>query len=83
MYQIRSLQTVPITPGKAWDFLSDPENLKKLTPEHMGFHILSGSDRPMFPGQIIEYKISPFPCIGVKLLINLRLLADWNWHGDC
>lgn len=82
MYQIRSLQAVPITPGKAWDFLSDPANLKKLTPEHMGFHILSGSERPMFPGQIIEYKISPFRGITTRWVTEISHVQEGEYFVD-
>ena len=52
LYQLHSKQALPISKKEAWDFLSNPSNLKVITPEHMGFHILSGADRPMFPGQI-------------------------------
>ena len=45
----------------AWDFFSNPENLNSLTPQDMNFKILSGADRPMYSGQIIIYKVSPFP----------------------
>ncbi len=30
----------------------------------MGFHILSGADRPMFAGQIIQYRVTPV--LGIK-----------------
>lgn len=59
-YQLHAKQAFPITKQKAWDFLSDPKNLKVITPDHMGFNILSGADRPMFQGQIIQYVVKPF-----------------------
>ena len=55
LYQLHSKQALPISKEKAWDFLSDPANLKIITPDHMGFNILSGTDRAMFPGQIIKF----------------------------
>ncbi len=61
LFQLHSKQCIPITKKEAWDFLSSPANLKVITPDHMGFNILAGADRPMFPGQIIQYKVSPFP----------------------
>ncbi|NNL00958.1 MAG: cell division inhibitor, partial [Eudoraea sp.] len=63
LYQLHSRQYLPITQKEAWAFLSNPANLKVITPDHMGFHILDGADRDMFPGQIIQYKVSPFPGI--------------------
>jgi ligand-binding SRPBCC domain-containing protein len=55
IYRLHTKQNLPITLQEAWDLLSDPKNLQKITPEYMGFKILSGADRPMFPGQIIQY----------------------------
>ena len=66
LYQLRSKQVLPISKKEAWDFLSSPANLKEITPDHMGFNILSGDDRPMFAGQIIQYKVSPFPFYSTK-----------------
>jgi ligand-binding SRPBCC domain-containing protein len=44
-----------------FDFFSNPQNLNTITPPDMNFKILSGADRKMYPGQIIIYKVSPFP----------------------
>ena len=51
IYRLHTKQNLPITIDEAWDLLSDPKNLQKITPEYIGFKILSGADRPMFPGQ--------------------------------
>ena len=59
MFQYSSKQELPISMDEAWVFLSDPKNLKRITPDYMGFDILSGADRKMFPGQIIQYRLTP------------------------
>lgn len=64
IYTLHQKQNLPISLDTAWNFLSDPRNLKTLTPEYMGFHILSGADRPMFAGQIIQYIVTPV--LGIK-----------------
>lgn len=48
-----------------WDFISNPKNLKKITPNYMGFDITS-KDLPdeMYEGMIIKYKVSPL--LGIK-----------------
>jgi len=49
-----------------WDFISSPANLKKITPDHMGFDITSGElPAKMYPGMIISYKVSPL--LGLKM----------------
>lgn len=45
---------------EVWDFFSSPENLDALTPDDMGFQIITKRPIPkMHEGQIIEYKVSP------------------------
>lgn len=65
IYTMHTKQNLPITLEEAWNFLSDPKNLQTITPDYMGFEIQSGADRPMFPGQIIQYKVSPVA--GIKM----------------
>ena len=60
MYSYKSEQNLPIDINEAWEFLSDPKNLKTITPDYMRFDIISGADRKMFPGQIIQYILTLF-----------------------
>ena len=82
LYQLHSKQALPISKKEAWDYLSNPANLKVITPEHMGFHILSGIDRPMFPGQIIQYKVSPFPGYTTKWVTEITHVNEGNYFVD-
>ena len=59
MYQFKTTQKLNISINDAWNFLSNPKNLKDITPEYMRFDIMSGDDKKMFPGQIIEYILTP------------------------
>ena len=59
IYTKKSIQNLPIPLNEAWNFLSNPKNLKTITPEYMSFIIESGADRPMYPGQIIQYIVTP------------------------
>ena len=59
MYQFKTTQKLDISINEAWNFLSNPKNLKDITPEYMRFDIISGDDKKMFPGQIIEYILTP------------------------
>jgi ligand-binding SRPBCC domain-containing protein len=64
LYTLKRSQKLATTIDKAWDFLCDPKNLKIITPDHMSFDIISGADRTMYPGQIIEYLVTPI--LGIK-----------------
>lgn len=82
LYQLHSKQVLPISKAEAWNFLSRPENLKVITPDHMGFNILSGGDRPMFPGQIIQYKVSPFPFYSTKWVTEITHVKTGDYFVD-
>ena len=65
-YQLHKTQKVPASIDKVWDFISSPANLKKITPEYMGFNITSKLlSEKMYPGMIISYKVSPV--LGIKM----------------
>ncbi|MEP7169606.1 MAG: SRPBCC family protein [Bacteroidota bacterium] len=57
---------LPVTIAEAWNFFSDPHNLKIITPPEMKFEILT-KDLPgrIFSGMIIRYSVSPL--FGLKL----------------
>lgn len=56
----KSKQFLPLNLEESWDFFSRPENLSKITPPSMGFHITSGyNDGEMYAGMIITYKVRP------------------------
>lgn len=59
IYTLKKEQFLPITLEEAWDFLSSPSNLKTITPEYMGFDIVSGETGKMYSGQIIHYIVRP------------------------
>ena len=82
LYQLHSKQSFPISKQEAWDFLSNPANLQTITPEHMGFTILSGADRPMFSGQIIQYKVSPFPFYSTKWVTEITHVKEGAYFVD-
>ncbi|WKK64611.1 SRPBCC family protein [Lutimonas zeaxanthinifaciens] len=65
VYSLQAKLQLPIDLDEAWNFFSDPSNLKEITPDYMGFHIISELDPLMYPGQIISYKVSPL--LGINL----------------
>jgi ligand-binding SRPBCC domain-containing protein len=64
-YQFKKEQLFEQPIEVLWKFISNPMNLQKITPEYMGFDIKT-PDLPeeMYPGMIIEYKVSPL--LGIK-----------------
>ena len=82
IYRLHTLQNLPISVDEAWDFLSDPANLKTITPDYMGFNILSGADRKMFPGQIIKYIVTPLAGIPTKWVTEITHVKDKEYFVD-
>ena len=82
IYSLHKKQNLPITLQQAWDFLSDPKNLKTITPEYMGFHILSGADRPMYAGQMIQYIVTPVLGIKTKWVTEITHTVDKHYFVD-
>lgn len=82
IYTKRSIQKLPISLQEAWDFLSSPANLKTITPDYMSFDILSGGDRPMFPGQIIQYIVTPIAGIKTKWVTEITHVKDKEYFVD-
>ena len=82
IYTLHSKQHLPISKQQAWDFLSDPNNLKAITPKYMGFIIKSGADRPMFAGQIIQYIVTPLLGIKTKWVTEITQVEKGEYFVD-
>jgi len=82
VYTLYKKQLLPISKAEAWAFLSDPKNLKTITPDYMGFDILSGADRPMFAGQIIQYIVTPILGIKTKWVTEITHVVDGDYFVD-
>lgn len=82
IYTLHSIQNLPISVSEAWDFLSNPDNLKVITPDYMGFHIQSKTDRPMYAGQIIEYIVTPILGIKTKWVTEITHVKKEEYFVD-
>lgn len=83
VYSIKTVQKLPITLEKAWDFFSSPANLKEITPVELGFNIVSKhhGDK-MYAGQIIEYKVSPVLGIPIYWMTEISHVSDKQYFVD-
>ena len=82
IYRLHKKQKLPISIDEAWSFLSSPKNLKIITPDYMGFNILSGADRPMYAGQIIQYIVTPVLGIKTKWVTEITHVIDKHYFVD-
>lgn len=82
LYQLRTKQELPISVEKAWKFFSDPKNLKDITPNEMNFNIISGADKSIYAGQIIQYKVSPILGINLKWVTEITHVKEKEYFVD-
>lgn len=82
LYALRTVQRLPISIEEAWSFFSDPKNLKVITPNYMGFDIVSGGDQPMFAGQIIQYIVKPVAGIKTKWVTEITHVNEPSHFVD-
>lgn len=83
VYSIKTVQVMPISMEKAWDFFSSPANLATITPDSLGFKIISkhhGS--AMYSGQIIEYKVSPLLGIPIYWMTEITHVENRKYFVD-
>lgn len=82
LYQIKTNQELPISIEKAWKFFSNPNNLKDITPGEMNFNIISGADKSIFAGQIIQYKVSPIMGINLNWVTEITHVKENEYFVD-
>ena len=82
IYRLEAIQNLPISKSHAWDFLSNPKNLKRITPDYMGFKIINGMADKMYAGQIIQYMVTPVMGIPTKWVTEITHVDDGNYFVD-
>lgn len=82
LYTLQSKQKLPLPLNDAWEFFSDSQNLNTITPNSMHFETLSGADKKMFAGQIIHYKISPFPFVSMQWVTEITHVENNKFFVD-
>ncbi len=82
-HQLHRTQKIPASLEEVWDFISSPANLKKITPQYMGFDILSEKLPPrMYPGMIIIYKVRPVAGIRMTWVTEITHLKEQEYFVD-
>lgn len=83
VYSFKTVQIIPVSLDKAWDFFSDPANLSTITPDEMRFKTISKfHGNTMYPGQVIEYKVNPLPGIPFYWMTEITHVADKLYFVD-
>ena len=83
VYNLHRTQIIPISLNEAWNFFSNPANLQAITPENMGFKVISDYHRDkMYAGQLIEYIVKPVLSIPVYWMTEITHVDDKKYFVD-
>ena len=82
-FSLKTVQKIPVNIDTAWEFFSNPANLQAITPNNLGFKILSNHHgAKMYPGQIIEYKVKPVLGIPIYWMTEITHVKDKEFFVD-
>jgi ligand-binding SRPBCC domain-containing protein len=82
-YQFKKKQEINQPLDVIWDFISSPKNLKKITPDYMGFDITSDNiEDKMYEGMIISYKVTEITHVKDKqYFVDEQRVGPYKiWH---
>lgn len=83
MGYLKTIQHIPVSIDRAWDFFSSPGNLKDITPPYMGFDITSANrDQKIYPGMIITYKVRPLLRLPLNWMTEITQVKEKQYFID-
>ena len=82
-HSIKTGQRIPVPVEAAWSFFANPANLQTMTPDNMGFKVISKhhGDK-MYAGQIIEYTVKPVLGIPLYWMTEITQVKDKEYFID-
>jgi ligand-binding SRPBCC domain-containing protein len=84
LHVLKTTQVLKSDMNTVWKFMSSPMNLARITPDYMGFQILSdeGDLKEMYPGQLIEYYVTPVMGIKMHWVTEITHVQDKHYFVD-
>jgi len=83
VYQINSHLELAASLEELWDFISSPVNLKEITPDYMGFDIMTDPlPGKIYAGLMISYRIRPLLGIPLTWLTEITHVEEPFYFVD-
>ena len=83
IHTLVTVQKIPVSLQKAWDFFSKPQNLDSITPHDMAFRVLTNFEADeIYSGLIIEYKVSPVLRIPLYWMTEIGTVVKEKFFVD-
>lgn len=82
-FQFKREQFLSNNLEQVWSFISNPGNLKRITPKSMGFDITSEDlAEKMYEGMIISYRVSPLLGIPTTWVTEITHVKEYHYFVD-
>ncbi|HET8810099.1 MAG TPA: SRPBCC family protein [Flavobacteriaceae bacterium] len=82
-YQLQKVHQLNCDLLTAWEFFSSPFNLAKITPDNMGFDVLTNiNGAEMYEGMEIDYKVTPLFGIPMKWKTKITQVEPYKSFTD-
>lgn len=82
-YQFKQSQKIPGTIDDVWEFISNPDNLKDITPPSLDFKVINRAiETKMYAGMIITYNVKPLFGIPVKWMTEITHVREKEYFVD-
>lgn len=82
MHRVSSHIDLPLSREEAWDFFSQPQNLLRISPPKMSMRLQEEPPRPMYPGMIIRFKVSPLLGISLPWVSEISQVLEGHYFID-
>ncbi|MBS3992895.1 MAG: SRPBCC family protein [Bacteroidetes bacterium] len=82
VYSYQTQQLIYTSLETCWEFFSSPLNLEKITPHKLGFKIIGKRPDKMFPGQLIQYTVSPILGLKLNWLTEITQVKEHQYFID-
>ncbi|RFC54079.1 SRPBCC family protein [Brumimicrobium aurantiacum] len=82
MFQLKHKQFIPTDIDTCWKFFSSPANLKKITPDYMGFDVKNEIPLEMYEGLMIEYTVKPLLNIPMNWITEITHVKHQSYFVD-
>ncbi|MDA0747465.1 MAG: SRPBCC family protein [bacterium] len=82
LFSLSRTQRLPISVREAWDFFSNPGNLREITPPGLDFVVESELPEQVYPGLIVAYRIRPLVGIPVRWVTEITHVEEPYFFVD-
>ncbi len=82
IYVLERRLEIPVNLKEAWDFFSNPSNLRDITPPGLRFKMTSQAPERIYPGLILTYTVSPFFGLPVNWVTEITHVNEPQFFID-